>query len=413
MPRRHGNIHCAGTGTGRTGHGAVSPPLAKEVTLVSGLLNVTHAFLLCAVALVVSPLRAADEAPAAASVRSAAFDAIVERAVAAEQFRGVVLVAQHGKLLHRAAYGWADAENRRANTLATRFLIGSLTKSFTAIAVLQGVEQGKLDLHQPIGRYLPGLRRDLGEQLTLHHLLKHQSGLPTHLERLVEQAERPVSSAEMLTIINTSTLAFAPGSRYEYGNLGYHLAALVLESVSGRDYASVIQQQILAPSDMRDSGIERFGQRPPQRANGYAKTALWIRPDENNVSWAFGTGDIYSTADDLLKWDRALFSHVLLNPTNTARLFASESAERGSYGYGFRVQPYQRGHGHSTPGTLVRHGGSMDGFLANYHHYKEDELTVIVLGNIRPFDIRQLSFALKEAALGTTGLQRQRSATLE
>ncbi|HEX4911110.1 MAG TPA: serine hydrolase domain-containing protein [Permianibacter sp.] len=350
------------------------------------------------------------------TVRAAPFENIVQHAVANDDFRGAVLVAQRGRILHAAAYGPADAAAGRANQIDTRFLIGSLTKSFTAIAVLQQAEQGKLDLHRPIGHYLPGLRKDLGEQLTLHLLLKHQSGLPTHLERVVEQAERPISSGEILRHINASTLQFAPGSQYEYGNLGYHLAALVLEQVSGRDYPSVLQQQIFAPSGMSRSGVERFGQRPAERANGYAKSLLGISQDENNVSWALGAGDIYATVHDVFRWDQALHQHTLLKPASTALLFAPESEARGNYGYGFRIQPYQRAPGPSAApaaiGTLVRHGGSMDGFLSNYHRYLDDELTVIVLGNIRPFAVRDLTFALKEAALGVSPGQRERD-TLE
>lgn len=355
----------------------------------------------------------AKTAPATQVVRTAAFEAILQQAVAKEDFRGAVLVAQRGRVLHAAAYGLADAAAGRANQLDTRFLIGSLTKSFTAIAVLQLVQQGKLDLHRPISHYLPGLRKDLGDKLTLHLLLKHQSGLPTHLERIVEQDERPISSNEILQHINSSKLQFAPGSQYEYGNLGYHLAALVLEQVSGRDYASVLQQQIFDPSGMSRSGVERFAQRPAERANGYAKALLGVEPDENNVSWALGAGDIYATVQDLFRWDQALHQHTLLNPKHTALLFAGDSDERGNYGYGFRIQPYQRSPQQAgATGTLVRHGGSMDGFLSNYHRYLEDELTVIVLGNIRPFAIRDLTFALKEAALGVSAGQRNRN-TLE
>ncbi|TDQ48741.1 serine hydrolase domain-containing protein [Permianibacter aggregans] len=348
-----------------------------------------------------------------AELRNAEMESLVSRFVRAEAFRGVVLVAHQGKLLHRAAYGEADASRNIANSLTTRFLIGSLTKSFTAIAVLQLVEQEKLELKAPIARYLPELRNELAESLTLHLLLKHQSGLPVHLERLAEEAERPVSSKEIFAIINDAELSFSPGSKYEYGNLGYHLAALILERVSGKPYQEIIQQQIFEPAGMRDSGIERFAKRPERRANGYAKSLLGISQDENNVSWAFGTGDIYSTADDILRWDEALFSNRLLSRESRERLFDGESAEWGYYGYGFRVHEYQRSPDHASLGKMIRHGGSMDGFLSNYHHYIDDELTVIVLANIRPFEIRQLTFALKEVALGAAALGRKRNAGIE
>ena len=325
-------------------------------------------------------------------------------------FRGTVLVAHQGRIVHRASYGWANEAAQQPNRIDTRFLIGSLTKSFTAMTVMRLVEAGKLDLHAPISRYIPALRSDLAEGLTLHRLLKHQSGLPVHLERLAEEEEKPMSSADILKIINTGTRSFAPGSQHEYGNLNYHLAAIAIEQVTGLSFADALQQQIFQPLNMRNSGVERFGQRAGNRANGYSNETFGIRQDENNVSLALGSGDIYSTVDDLYRWDQALIGNSLLSAASKELLFKGENEALGYYGYGFRTPPYLRGLPHKEAGKLVRHGGSMDGFLSNYHHYLEDKLTVIVLGNIRPFDIRQLSFELKEIALGTASLQRKRSA---
>lgn len=346
-------------------------------------------------------------------IRQPAMEATIQRYIRTEDFRGTVLVAQGGTVLHRASYGMANDASKLGNELDTRFLIGSLTKSFTAITVLQLVEAGKLDLQAPIGRYIPGLRKELAEQLTLHRLLKHQSGLPVHLERLTTLVEKPVSSADILALINSSERAFAPGSQYEYGNLNYHLAALAIENVTGTSFAEVLHAQTFKPLGMSQSGIERFGQRPVNRANGYRKALLGTAPAENNVSYALGSGDIYSTLDDLYRWDQALAGNTLLKEASKAQLFAGENAELGNYGYGFRIQPYQRSAGQQQAGTLVRHGGSMDGFLSNYHRYLDDQLTVIILANIRPFDIRQLTFDLKEVALGAGALQRKRLPTLE
>ena len=340
-------------------------------------------------------------------------EATIQHYVHNQAFQGAVLVAQQGEILHRAAYGWFDKAADRTNAIDTRFLIGSLTKSFTAIIAMQLVEEGKLALDAPLARYVPGLRKDLADKLTLHQLLKHQSGLPVHLERLAAQQERAVSSEEILAIINTSTLAFAPGSAYEYGNLGYHLTAVAIQNVTGKPWPDVLQERIFAPLGMVHSGVERFGKRASNRANGYSKGLLGISHDENNVSWAFGTGDIYSTVEDLYRWDQALASTKLLSERNKAKLFAGENAAFGNYGYGFRIQPYRRGPQQPSTGTLIRHGGSMDGFLSNYHHYLDDQLTVIVLGNIRPFDIRQLTFELKETALGAKNLQRKRTPEAE
>ncbi len=350
----------------------------------------------------------ASEALANGSVTHPEMERRIQHYVNDADFRGVILVAQHGRILHRASYGWADEAAQQPNRLDTRFLIGSLTKSFTAMTVMRLVEAGKLELHTPLSRYIPALRSDLAEGLTLHRLLKHQSGLPVHLERLAEEVEKPVSSADILKIINTGSRHFAPGSQHEYGNLNYHLAAIAIEQVTGLSFADAVQQQIFQPLNMHNSGVERFGQRAGNRANGYSNGTFGISQDENNVSLALGSGDIYSTVDDLYRWDQALANNSLLSATSRALLFKGENEAFGYYGYGFRTPPYLRGPQQTGSGKLVRHGGSMDGFLSNYHRYLDDELTVMVLGNFRPFYIRQLTFELKEIALGAAALQRKR-----
>ena len=198
-----------------------------------------------------------------------------------EDFRGTILVAQNGNVIHKAAYGYADKTGKVLNETKTQYLIGSLTKSFTAVTIMQMVEEDLLDLQTPIRTYVPGLKKELGKDLTLHLLLKHQSGLPGHLERLVEFENRDISSDEILEIINTSRLAFSPGSRYQYSNLNYHLAAIVIERVSGRSYPQVLEERTFGPLNMRDSGVERLSNVPQNRARGYRKNKREIVRDEN------------------------------------------------------------------------------------------------------------------------------------
>ena len=337
-------------------------------------------------------------------------ESVVQQYRRDEGFQGSIIITQHGNLLLRASYGYADIANKTINEIDTAFLIGSLTKSFTAITVLQLVEEGKLDLYAPITRYIPELAPHLAKDLNLHLLLKQQTGFPMHLERLTELQNKAISSDDILQIINTATMAFASGERYEYSNLNYHLAAIAIERVTGKSYAQVLQERSFDPLHMKRSGIERFGQRATRRANGYFKEGKEITHAENNVSYALGSGDIYSTVDDLLLWDQALKGEAYLSAPSKKLLFSGESEALGYYGYGFRIQPYQRASTETPHGQLIRHGGSMNGFLSNYHHYVEDDLTIIVLGNIRPFSIRNMTYQLKEAALQSL---RPRSGELE
>ncbi|MCC2616218.1 beta-lactamase family protein [Aestuariibacter halophilus] len=334
-------------------------------------------------------------------------DQQVQLAVAEHDFRGAVLVVHQGNVLLRKAYGLADLDSERANSVDTPFLIGSLTKSFTAVLILRLAQDNRIDLHAPLLDYIPDLAPAIAEGLTLHYLLKHQTGLPSHLERLVTFEDKGVSSQDILAIINTATPDFAPGQQYRYSNLNYHLAAIAAENVTGQDYVSLIARYIAQPLGLTSTGVERHDSRLPLRANGYRSGWFGTRHDENIMSYALGSGDIYSTLDDLYRWEQALADEAFLSKASQQALFTPASAERGNYGYGFRIQPYQRGSEHPTPGTLTRHGGSMNGFLANLHRYTDDNLTVIVLANKRPFPIRDLTYRLKEIALDLPATERK------
>lgn len=341
---------------------------------------------------------------ASAGTRHAGIDRYLGALAERGEFRGVVLVAQGDRIVHRAAHGLANQETGTANTPDTAFHIGSLTKSFTATTVMQLVEDGVLDLQAPISRYLPGLDKRLGETLTLHLLLKQRSGIPVHLERVAEQGDERATSADILALINRTTPAFTPGSRHEYSNLNYHLAALVIESVTGKSFADVLRARTFTPLGMSRSGIEGYANPAPHRALGYRRTLTDWQHDENNMSYTLGSGDIHATADDLLRWSRALDDPDYVSKTSRDAMFDGGEEADGWYGYGFRIQPYRRPDG--TTGRLVRHGGSMDGFLSNLHRYLDDDLTVIVLGNQRPFEVREITRRVKQFALDMPAAER-------
>jgi CubicO group peptidase (beta-lactamase class C family) len=238
-----------------------------------------------------------------------------------DDYQGAVLVAKDGEILFNKAYGYSNRENKIKNTTETQFLIGSLTKSFVAVSVLQLVEDGLLDLNEPIRTYIPELKEDLGKNLTLHILLKHQSGFVPHLERIIDFEDKDVSSQEIIKIINTSSLSFTPASEYQYSNLNYTLSAIAIEKVTGKSYAQVLQERTFKPLEMNHSGVERKHNQPKNRAKGYRKTTFGIKNDENIVSYALGSGDIYSTVEDLYKWDQALYNNTLLSEKSISLLF--------------------------------------------------------------------------------------------
>ena len=333
----------------------------------------------------------------------------IKQYIEKENFQGTILVAQKGKIIHKEAYGYADRENKTENTVKTKFQIGSLTKSFVAIAVMQMVEEGLLDLNAPIKKYIPELKDELAKGMTLHHLLKNQSGLIQSFDDLTNFEQRDISPNELLKIINKSKLDFAAGERFQYSNLGFTLCAIAMENAAKKPYSQILNERIFKPLKMKDSGVERISNYPKGRAKGYRKTdSSEIVNDENEVSYALGAGDIYSTVEDLYKWGEALYGNKLISEKSRKTIFDGGTKDWGYYGYGFRIQPYQRSLESKTTGTLTRHGGTMDGFMSNFHQYLEDDLTVIILGNIRNFSIRKMTFELKEIALGVEiGLRNQ------
>lgn len=317
-------------------------------------------------------------------------------------FQGTVLIAQQDSIIHHAAYGMFDVENKIPNTIHTQFLIGSLTKSFVATAIMQLVEKGLVDLHAPVQQYIPNLKNELAKGLTVHHLLKQQSGLAVYIDDLTDVEVMDIMPSEILDIINKSKRSFDPGEKFEYSNINYNLLAMVIEQVSGKSYQVFLQENIFNRADMSSSGIERLLNIPTNRAIGYRMINDKFRRIQNVVSYAFGTGDIYSTAMDLYRWSNALHDGKLVSKASADKIFEAGPKDWGYYGYGIRSQPYQRGAAFQATGTLIRHGGTMNGFISNYHYYKEDNLTIIILCNYRNIPIRQISYRLKEIMVGVT-----------
>lgn len=328
-------------------------------------------------------------------------DSLLQEYVARKEFNGVVLVAKAGEVIFKKGYGYADFENQIPNTPQTKFSIGSTTKAFTACAIMQQVEKGNLGLHEPISRYIPELKEELGK-LTLNHLMKNATGLPVHLNRLTDLEYRDISSSEIIKIYNDkATLSFKPGSAFGYSNLNYQLAALVLERVSGKSYKDYLENTVFKPLKMNNSGVERTFEFPKDKAKGYiVENGAFHKAERNYMAYAKGGGDIYASAEDLLKWDQALYKNEYVSAESKRLLFDGNPTVFDGYGYGFKVKPYDRPNSKER-GKLVRHGGSMYGYICNVHRYLDDKMTIIVLGNIRPYPIMEITVGIERLMLGT------------
>ncbi len=211
--------------------------------------------------------------PSAADI-AAKVDAYVQPFVESNNFSGVILIAQGGKVQVRKAYGLANYELGVPNTPETKFQIASVSKPFTAIAVLLLEERGKLSAQDPVSRYVPDYPN--GDKITIHHLLTHTSGIP-NVNSMPEYDQRsrfPATPAQLVEIFKNKPADFAPGARYSYSNSNYNLLALILEKVSGQSYGEFVRASILQPLGMKDTGHPRAGELLAQRASGYQPAGM-------------------------------------------------------------------------------------------------------------------------------------------
>ncbi len=302
------------------------------------------------------------------------------------KFRGVVLVAHEGKPILRVALGDANREWRVPVSSGTVFRIGSTTKQFTAAAILQLAEEGKLEIDDPISKYYDTPPSWSG--ITLRQLLTHTSGIPdfTQTNGFIRGGARLEGAPEtFLRIIRDQPLDFAPGSKFRYDNTGYVLLGLVIEKVSGETYPQYLEDRIFRPLGMSHTAYDRLDEIVPDRASGYWLTdGGWRNARLWTTAASFAAGGVRSTADDLLRWDQALYGAKPLNPQSIGAMFTDYG-----HGYGFGSFVELR-HGH----RLWDHGGNLPGFSSAFERYPDDKLTIIVLSNIEGQQSEQISKAL-------------------
>ncbi|HEX2076455.1 MAG TPA: serine hydrolase [Longimicrobium sp.] len=336
---------------------------------------------------VIACVLVAAPAPAQPDVRP------LERYLArAEQlgFSGAVLVASGDRVLLERGYGWAD---RRAGVPAdsgTAFGIGSVTKQFTAAAILRLQEQGRLRVADSIGRFLPGVPADK-RGITLHHLLTHTAGLPREVQGLPQPGPAtPIPPAdEYLRRILETPLGWEPGTRHLYSNLGYRLLAMVVERASGMPYERFLREQLWLPAGMRQTGFALAELAPGRLARGYRLldegTALdrILPPGAAGTAAHLGHGGLVSTAGDLFRWARALDAGRVLADSSRRALetpyVPEDSTARSHYGYGWSIATTVRGT------RLVTHNGSDGIYFADFRRYVDEGVTLVFLTN--QFDV--------------------------
>ncbi|VXB71819.1 serine hydrolase [Brevundimonas sp. G8] len=324
----------------------------------------------------------------------ARMDQVVRASSDADAFSGAVLVARDGRILLDQGYGLANREWNIPNDGDTKFRLGSLTKQFTAVAIMLLNQQGKVDLDAPIKTWLPEAPA-AWDAVTTRHLLSHTAGIPnfTAFDDYEALKTQPATTAGLIARFSDRPLDFAPGTRFAYSNSGYVLLSAIVEAASGQTYADFVTANLFAPLGMTDSGYDRHDAILPRRASGYAPGASGVvNADYVDMSIPTGAGALYSTTHDLLKWEQGLFGGRVLNPQSITAL---TTPVRNGYAMGLMVSE-------ADGKKLVWHNGAIEGFNTYMAYDPGDRTAVIVLGNLNGEAPDKLGAALVTLARGGT-----------
>ncbi|MFZ0278320.1 MAG: serine hydrolase domain-containing protein [Candidatus Sulfotelmatobacter sp.] len=320
-----------------------------------------------------------------------------------------VLVVHHGRVAFRRGYGVTDLRTLQKIDERTNFRLASFTKQFTAACIMLLAHDGKLSYDDHLTHFFPEFPA-YGNSITVRNLLNHTSGLKDYEDLLSQQypgmpEEKipQILDAGVLKLLEQqTTVKFPAGTKWEYSNSGYAVLAMIVEKVSGKPFAEFLQERIFTPLQMTNTlAYERGKNEVPHRAYGHTKEEDgWHQTDQSPTSAVLGDGGIYSSLDDLAKWDRALRLHALLSEAEmqpaltpvqpTERPAKSPEGSTLSYGFGWFLDPYQ---GHRR----MSHDGETLGFRTTIQRFPDDQLTIIILGNRA--DANPEDLALKVADL--------------
>ena len=297
------------------------------------------------------------------------------------QFNGTVLVAENGKVIVKKGYGLANMEWNIPNTPDTKFRLGSVTKQFTAFLIMQLVDQGKLKVSEKITTYLPDYPKATGDKITVHQLLTHTSGIPnyTAFPKFFETMSRdPYVPEAFVKKFSDLPLDFEPGSKFSYSNSGYFLLGVLIEKVTGKPYATVLQEAILTPAQLKDTGYDLPGPILPKRAAAYEKRGSgYVNAPYLDMTIPYAAGSLFSTVEDLYRWDQLLYTDQLLSAASKKALYTPALAH---YAYGWGVGNAKIGQRKDSV-LIISHGGGINGFNTQFTRIPNDKHTVILLNN--------------------------------
>jgi CubicO group peptidase (beta-lactamase class C family) len=320
------------------------------------------------------------------------YDKFVQYYVNTHNFMGAVTVVRDNQTLFNKGFGSANLEWDIPNTPITKYRIGSVTKQFTAASILLLEERGKLKIDDPVKKYLPDAP-DAWDKITIFNLLTHTSGIPDFTNFPEYQKEQFIARTpkQIVDIFRDRPLDFTPGENMSYSNSGYILLGYLLEKVSGETYQDFLQKNIFDPLGMKDSGYDSNSAIIPRRASGYStRPGGLVNAGYEDMSNPFSAGALYSTTEDLLRWEQGLFGGKLLSKESLSKM---TTPNKNTFALGVRTGKVN---GH----TVIQHGGGIPGFATQLAYYPDAKLTVAVLSNVYCNAPAQLAGNLAAIALG-------------
>lgn len=323
-----------------------------------------------------------DSTPNSHITLSDNIESIVKPYVDNHVFNGSILLAKNGKVIFSEGFGLASKEWQVSNTAYSKYGIGSITKSITAILTMQLVEQKRLALTDTINQYLPELANKRARHITVHHLLSHTSGLPNFFAIpgwTDGEFNKSISLDEFYTILQGMELLSEPGEHYQYSNIGFFFLGKIIERVTGKDYGLVLEQNILKPLGMKNTGLHLSEMVLDKEATGYQlNNKGGYRKTVINRNLFRASGDIYSTVGDLFKVDQALYGNKLLSNESKAIMFAEEN----SYGWNIGKTTIDGPNIGKIVKRSINYSGQVLGFNSMMTRLVDDRHSVILIGNI-------------------------------
>lgn len=316
------------------------------------------------------------------------------------QFNGSVLVTEKGKVVYKKGFGMANMEWDIPNMPNTKHRLGSVTKQFTAMLILQLAAQDKLDLHAPITKYLTEYPKESGDKITTHHLLTHSSGIPNYTSFpgfFEEVSLNPYKPDAFVKKFQDKSLEFAPGEKFNYSNSGYFLLGLIIEKVTSKTYEKMLHDNIFTPLGMHDSGYDNHDNILKNRATGYEKNGnSFVNSKYLDMSIPYAAGSMYSTVEDLYIWDQALYTNKLLPQKYMDLFFYPFISAFGNsyYAYGWGVEKEAIGNSADSV-AVVSHGGGINGFNTIISRSTTDKSLVVLLNNTGGAPLDQMTTAIR------------------